>query len=44
MRDGLVQGGEFSRTIEELEKEKIAVDIVGIRKSGTGRMGIEEWG
>ncbi len=42
MRDGLVQGGEFSRTIEELEKEKIAVDIVGIRKSGTGRMGIEE--
>jgi argonaute-like protein implicated in RNA metabolism and viral defense len=44
MRDGLVQEGEFGKTIEELEKEKIAVDVVGIRKSGTGRMGIEEEG
>jgi argonaute family protein len=44
MRDGLVQRGEFDKTIEELRKEKIAVDIVGVRKSGTVRMGREEKG
>ncbi|MFS8890514.1 argonaute PAZ domain-containing protein [Synechococcus sp. R55.2] len=44
MRDGLVQRGEFDKTIEELRKEKIAVDIVGVRKSGAGRMGIQEEG
>lgn len=44
MRDGLVQRGEFDKTIEELRKEKIAADIVGVRKSGTVRMGREEKG
>ncbi|MFS8890744.1 Piwi domain-containing protein, partial [Synechococcus sp. R55.2] len=44
MRDGLVQRGEFDKTIEELEKKGIAVDIVGVRKSGTVRMGREEKG
>lgn len=41
MRDGLVQEGEFQKTIEELKKASIAVDIVGVRKSGAGRMGRE---
>ncbi|MFN7715961.1 MAG: argonaute PAZ domain-containing protein, partial [Pseudanabaenaceae cyanobacterium] len=41
MRDGLVQEGEFQQTIEELEKKNIAVDVVGVRKSGAGRMGYE---
>ena len=39
MRDGLVQEGEFQQTIEELKENKIAVDVVGVRKSGAGRMG-----
>jgi argonaute family protein len=39
MRDGLVQQGEFQQTIEELEKKNIAVDVLGVRKSGAGRMG-----
>ncbi len=39
MRDGLVQEGEFQQTIEELAKKNIAVDVVGVRKSGAGRMG-----
>lgn len=39
MRDGLVQEGEFQQTIEELAKNNIAVDVVGVRKSGAGRMG-----
>ncbi len=41
MRDGLVQEGEFQQTIEELAKKNIAVDVVGVRKSGAGRMGKE---
>ncbi|AIE74895.1 MULTISPECIES: argonaute PAZ domain-containing protein [unclassified Synechocystis] len=41
MRDGLVQEGEFQQTIEELVKSNIAVDVVGVRKSGTARMGQE---
>lgn len=41
MRDGLVQEGEFQLTIEALAEKQIAVDIVGVRKSGTGRMGRE---
>lgn len=41
MRDGLVQKGEFQQTIEELKKKNIAVDVIGVRKSGAGRMGIE---
>jgi len=41
MRDGLVQEGEFQKTIAELEKNNIAVDVVGVRKSGAGRMGTQ---
>ncbi|MFN3680011.1 argonaute PAZ domain-containing protein [Thermosynechococcus sp.] len=41
MRDGLVQEGEFEKTIEQLRKEGIAVDILSVRKSGSGRMGRE---
>jgi len=41
MRDGLVQAGEFQKTIEELEKANISVDVLGVRKSGAGRMGIQ---
>lgn len=37
MRDGLVQKGEFQQTIEELKKKNIAVDVVGVRKSGAGK-------
>lgn len=39
MRDGLVQEGEFQQTIRALEEKAIAVDVVGVRKSGAGRMG-----
>lgn len=41
MRDGLVQEGEFEQTIGELTKKNILVDIIGVRKSGAGRMGRE---
>lgn len=41
MRDGLVQEGEFEQTIKALQEKNIAVDLVGVRKSGTGRMGRE---
>jgi argonaute family protein len=41
MRDGLVQEGEFQQTIQALEEKNIAVDVVGVRKSGAGRMGRE---
>lgn len=41
MRDGLVQEGEFQQTIKALQEKDIAVDIVGVRKSGAGRMGHE---
>ena len=41
MRDGLVQEGEFEQTIKALREKNIAVDLVGVRKSGTGRMGRE---
>jgi hypothetical protein len=39
MRDGLVQAGEFDQTIEELNKKKIASDVLSVRKSGSSRMG-----
>ncbi len=39
LRDGLVQTHEFTSTIEALSAKNIAVDVVGIRKSGAGRMG-----
>lgn len=38
LRDGLIQLDEFKLTINELEKEKIAVDLLSVRKSRTGRM------
>ncbi|WP_460192837.1 argonaute PAZ domain-containing protein [Thermosynechococcus sp. FA-CM-4201] len=41
MRDGLVQEGEFERTITELTHQGIAVDVLSVRKSGSGRMGRE---
>ncbi len=40
MRDGLVQSDEFEETIGHLTAEQIAVDVLGVRKSGTGRLGI----
>jgi argonaute family protein len=39
MRDGLVQSDEFEETIDHLTAEQIAVDVLGVRKSGTGRLG-----
>jgi len=39
MRDGLVQEGEFEPTIKALEEKNITVDVLSVRKSGTGRMG-----
>ncbi len=41
MRDGLVQEGEFEQTIKELTQQRIDVDILSVRKSGSGRMGRE---
>lgn len=41
MRDGLVQDGEFDNTIDKLKEENIEVDVIGVRKSGGGRMGRE---
>ena len=41
MRDGLVQDGEFDRTIAALKEKDIEVDLIGVRKSGGGRMGQE---
>ncbi|WP_297758106.1 argonaute PAZ domain-containing protein [Thermosynechococcus sp.] len=41
MRDGLVQEGEFEQTIKELTHQGIDVDILSVRKSGSGRIGRE---
>ena len=41
MRDGLIQDGEFDKTIDKLQAENIEVDLIGVRKSGGGRMGRE---
>jgi argonaute family protein len=41
MRDGLVQEGEFQLTVEALKEQNISVDVLGVRKSGAGRMGRE---
>ena len=38
LRDGIVQTDEFEDTVAELVREKIAVDLLGVRKSGAGRM------
>ena len=41
MRDGLIQAGEFEQTTAALQEKGIPLDIVGVRKSGAGRMGSE---
>ncbi len=40
LRDGFVQCDEFEEAIAALEKDHIAADLLGIRKSGAGRMAI----
>lgn len=40
LRDGFVQCDEFEETVAALLNENIAVDLLGIRKSGAGRMAI----
>ncbi|MGL4882217.1 MAG: Piwi domain-containing protein, partial [Waterburya sp.] len=40
LRDGIVQADEFEDTVAELVQENIAVDLLSVRKSGTGRMAI----
>ena len=40
LRDGLVQCEEFDDTVSDLLSENIAVDLLGVRKSGAGRMAI----
>lgn len=44
LRDGLAREDEFRRTIDELTKEKIGVDILSVRKSGAGRLAQEKNG
>ena len=41
MRDGFVQDQEFSETIAALEEKNIGVDVISVRKSGSGRMGLK---
>ncbi len=38
LRDGFVRDGEFGYTINWLEQENIAVDLLEVHKSGAGRM------
>lgn len=38
LRDGIVRDREFDLTIQELEKEGIAVDLLEVHKSGAGRI------
>jgi hypothetical protein len=38
MRDGLIQDDEFERTIAALEEQGLGIDVIGVRKSGGGRM------
>jgi hypothetical protein len=40
LRDGLVQSEEFDATLDALNRDNIAVDLLGVRKSGAGRMAI----
>ncbi|VEP17421.1 Stem cell self-renewal protein Piwi (fragment) [Hyella patelloides LEGE 07179] len=40
LRDGLVQCNEFEEAVAALESDNIAVDLLGVRKSGAGRMAI----
>jgi hypothetical protein len=41
LRDGIVQCEEFDDIVADLLKSQIAVDLLGIRKSGTGRMAVK---
>lgn len=43
MRDGFVQEQEFTDTIAYLEEKNIGVDVISVRKSGSGRMGIKNF-
>ena len=38
LRDGIVQADEFEDTVAALVRENIAVDLLGVRKSGAGRI------
>ncbi|WP_030007227.1 argonaute PAZ domain-containing protein [Picosynechococcus sp. NKBG042902] len=38
MRDGLIQANEFDSLLSELKEERIAYDLISVRKSGAGRM------
>jgi argonaute-like protein implicated in RNA metabolism and viral defense len=40
LRDGIVQCDEFEKAIAALQQDNIAVDLLGVRKSGAGRMAI----
>ncbi|MGF1539015.1 MAG: stem cell self-renewal protein Piwi domain-containing protein, partial [Pleurocapsa sp.] len=40
LRDGIVQWEEFDDIVADLLKSQIAVDLLGVRKSGAGRMAI----
>jgi hypothetical protein len=42
LRDGFVRDNEFELTIDELEAEGIAVDLLEVHKSGAGRMAIAQ--
>ena len=41
LRDGLVQCDEFEETVCALQRNNIAVDLLGVRKSGAGRMAVK---
>ena len=41
LRDGLVQCDEFEETVYALQQDNIAVDLLGVRKSGAGRMAVK---
>jgi hypothetical protein len=40
LRDGIVQCDEFESAIAILQQDHIAVDLLGVRKSGAGRMAV----
>ncbi len=41
LRDGIVQCEEFDDVVAALLDDKIAVDLLGVRKSGAGRMAVK---
>jgi hypothetical protein len=44
LRDGFVRVNEFDDTITALQQDNIAVDLLGVRKSGAGRMAVFKQG